>query len=193
MPANPFPIPAPPFDGRSRAVGVGAVFVWLRLGWNLFMLNPGLWIASAAVLIVGFLALMIVPLVGQLLACLLTPVLIAGLFAMCRKAAGEGTFGWSDLTVGFTTQTAPLMMLGPGLFAAIVLSGRAGGPPARGLFPMPAAVRLYNEFGGAVVLPHDMHITQLADEKHYEAIPGLDNEAGLVVGGEQSPRRALAD
>jgi uncharacterized membrane protein len=47
-----------------------------------------------------------------LLACLLTPVLIAGLFAMCRKAAGEGTFGWSDLTVGFTTQTAPLMMLG---------------------------------------------------------------------------------
>jgi uncharacterized membrane protein len=112
MPANPFPISAPPFDGRSRAVGVGAVFAWLRLGWNLFMINPGLWIASAAILVIGFLALMIVPLIGQLLACLLTPVLIAGLFAMCRKAAGEGAPRLSDLAVGFTTQTAPLMMLG---------------------------------------------------------------------------------
>ena len=29
---NPFPIPAPAFDGRSRTVGVEAVFAWLRLG-----------------------------------------------------------------------------------------------------------------------------------------------------------------
>jgi uncharacterized membrane protein len=107
-----FPIPAPAFDGRSRTVGVDAVFAWLRLGWNLFMVNPGVWVIGTVILIVGFCALMIVPLIGSLLACLLTPVLVAGLFAMCRKAAGEGTLGLSDLAAGFMTRTSLLMMLG---------------------------------------------------------------------------------
>jgi uncharacterized membrane protein len=55
---------------------------------------------------------MIVPLIGALLTCLLTPVLAAGLFAMCRKVAGEGELGLSDLAAGFSTRTSPLMMLG---------------------------------------------------------------------------------
>ncbi len=107
-----FPIPAPAFDGRSRAVGIDAVFAWLRLGWTVFMVNPGLWVASAAILIVGFLALMAVWLAGPLLAGLLAPILAAGLFAMCRRAADAGTFGLSDLTAGFSTRTTPLIMLG---------------------------------------------------------------------------------
>jgi uncharacterized membrane protein len=107
-----FPIPAPAFDGRSRAVGVDAVFAWLRLGWNLFMVNPGLWVISTIILIVGFFALMIVWLIGPLLACLLAPILAAGLLAMCRKAGGEGTFGLSDLAAGFVARTTPLMALG---------------------------------------------------------------------------------
>jgi uncharacterized membrane protein len=107
-----FPIPAPAFDGRSHTVGLDAVFAWLRLGWNLFMSNPGVWVVSAVILIAGSCVLMIVPLLGPLLAVLLAPVLVAGLFAMCRKAAGGGSIALSDLTIGFSTRTTPLILLG---------------------------------------------------------------------------------
>ena len=107
-----FPIPVPVFDGRSRAVGAGTVFAWLRLAWNLFMSRPGVWVGSVVLLFVGFCALMIVPLLGPLLTCLLSPVLAAGMMAMCRKAADGGTIVLSDLTVGFRQRTTPLVLLG---------------------------------------------------------------------------------
>ena len=48
-----FPIPAPAFDGRSRAVDASAVFDWLKQGWGIFMANPLLWVAAAAIVIAG--------------------------------------------------------------------------------------------------------------------------------------------
>ena len=84
-----FPIPAPAFDGRSRTVGAGAALDWLRLGWGMFMVNPGVWIAASVITIVGCLALFAVWLAGPLLACLLAPVLAAGLLSMCRSASTD--------------------------------------------------------------------------------------------------------
>ncbi|MDR0379566.1 MAG: hypothetical protein LBI62_06445 [Candidatus Accumulibacter sp.] len=116
-----FPIPAPAFEGRSHTVGLDAVFAWLRLGWNLFMSNPGVWVVSTVILIAGSCALMIVPLLGPLLAILLAPVLTAGLLAMCRKAAGGETITLSDLSIGFTTRTTPLILLGVIFMLAMLL------------------------------------------------------------------------
>ncbi|MDR2614939.1 MAG: hypothetical protein LBC91_06425 [Candidatus Accumulibacter sp.] len=107
-----FPIPAPAFDGRSRAVEAGAVFAWLRLAWNLFMADPGVWIIGVALLIAGFCVLMIVPLLGPLLAYLLAPIPAAGLLALCRKAADGERPRFSDLAVGLTRRTTPLILLG---------------------------------------------------------------------------------
>jgi uncharacterized membrane protein len=107
-----FPIPAPAFDGRCRTVGIDAVFAWLRLAWNLFMVHPAVWVASALILIVGGLALLAVWPIGPLLAGLLAPVLAAGLLAMCRKAADGEAVGLSDLAAGFSARTAPLILLG---------------------------------------------------------------------------------
>lgn len=118
---TPFPIPAPAFDGRSRMVGAGAAFDWLRLGWGTFMVNPGLWVAAAVLLVVGCLALMAVWLAGPLLAGLLAPVIAGGLLAMSRKAAVDGAFGLPDLGAGFTTQTTPLILLG-GIFLAATVA-----------------------------------------------------------------------
>lgn len=117
---DPFPIPAPAFDGRSRAVGVGAALDWLRLGWGMFMVNPGLWVAAAVIVIVGFLALFAVWLAGPLLACLLAPVLAAGLLVMCRKASTGGGFDLQDLASGFTAATTPLVILGLIFMAGMV-------------------------------------------------------------------------
>jgi len=117
---DPFPIPAPAFDGRSRDVGAGAAFEWLRLGWGIFLANPGVWIAAAVILIVGFLALSAVWLAGPLLACLLAPVVGAGLLAMCRRASDSGTVELRDLAAGFRAATTPLIFLGLIFMAAMV-------------------------------------------------------------------------
>jgi len=117
---TPFPLQAPAFDGRCRAVGAGAAFEWLQIGWGVFMVNPGLWVACAVLLIVGFLALLAVWLAGPLLASLLAPVIAAGLLTMCRKASGEGAFGLQDLAAGFSAQTTPLLVLGVIFLVAMV-------------------------------------------------------------------------
>lgn len=116
-----FPIPAPAFDGNSRALGVNSVFTWLRFGWNLFLANPGIWVMSTVILILGSLALAMVWLVGPLLTALLLPVFTAGLLAMCRRAALGETLSLSDLAAGFTLCAGPLMTLGL-LFALIALA-----------------------------------------------------------------------
>jgi uncharacterized membrane protein len=133
-----FPIPAPAFDGRCRAVGIDAVFAWLRLAWNLFMVRPAAWVASALILLVGALALMAVWLIGPLLAGLLAPVLAAGLLAMCRKAADGEPVKLSDLAAGFFTRTTPLILLGVILMLAmlaiqVVVLVLLGGSVAGGL------------------------------------------------------------
>lgn len=107
-----FPISAPAFHGRSRSVGVGAALDWLRMGWAMFMVNPGLWVAASVIVIVGLLALLAVWLAGPLLACLLAPVLAAGLLTMCRKASTDGRFDLQDLASGFRAATTPLVILG---------------------------------------------------------------------------------
>ncbi len=107
-----FPIPAPAFDGRSRTVGAGAALDWLRLGWGMFMVNPGVWIAASVITIVGCLALFAVWLAGPLLACLLAPVLAAGLLSMCRSASTDGRLDLQDLGSGFRVATTPLVILG---------------------------------------------------------------------------------
>ena len=149
-----FPIPAPAFDGRSHSVGANAPFEWLRLGWNIFMVNPGLWVVTALILIVGSVAMYAVWLPGQLLACLLTPVLIAGLLDMCRKALSEGTFGLQDLTAGFKSQTISLMGLGLFLIIATLLICAAiflllGGSIASAVV-MPNVVGVGMLFGGVL-------------------------------------------
>ena len=107
-----FPIPAPAFEGRSRQVNAGAVFAWLRMGWTMFMVNPGVWVVSAVIVLLGFLALMSVWLLGALLASLLAPLVAAGLLTMSRRAADGEELRLSDLGAGFNTQTTPLLMLG---------------------------------------------------------------------------------
>ena len=107
-----FPIPAPAFDGRSRAVDASAVFDWLKQGWGIFMANPLLWVAAAAIVIAGLVALSFVWLPGQLLACLLMPILAAGLLAMCRRISAGNPCELQLLAAGFKSRTSPLMGLG---------------------------------------------------------------------------------
>ena len=109
---EPFPIPAPAFDGSSRVVVAGSGFEWLRQGWAIFMVNPGLWVAISLLLIVIFIALNIIWLVGPMAANLLTPLAGAGFLTLCQKASDTGAFGIEDVFAGFRINTNNLVILG---------------------------------------------------------------------------------
>jgi uncharacterized membrane protein len=82
-------------------------------------------------------------------------VLAAGLLAMCRKAADGEAMRLSDLTVGFSTRTTPLIMLGViFMLAALVIQAVVlillGGSVAGGLL-MAGTAGLGVLLGGSLV------------------------------------------
>ena len=109
---EPFPIPAPAFNGNSRGVAAGNSFEWLKQGWALFVANPGIWIAITIMLLVFFLSLQIVPVVGSLAAHMLTPVFAAGLLWGCRKVADGEKLEITDLFIGFKKNSGNLVSVG---------------------------------------------------------------------------------
>lgn len=159
MPTDPpmqsFPLAAPPYHGNSRTVAAGNAFDWLRQGWALFVVNPGVWIAITVVLLVLLLGLNIVPLVGTLAANLLTPLLAAGVLHACRKAADGETPEVGDLFVGFKHNTGNLVMVGVFYMAAmlavfLIVLTLGGGSVAGGLMlGHPTGIGL--AFGGVLL------------------------------------------
>jgi uncharacterized membrane protein len=154
MRMEPFPIPAPGFNGASRRTEVDNVFNWFRQGWAIFIVNPGAWIAMMVILIVIYLGLAIVPWIGPLASYLLTPVLAAGMLLACERAARQEEFAITDLFAGFQHHTGSLVMLGVlymlGLLVVFVLAFVfVGGGVAGGLLigsPIGAGVALSGAF-----------------------------------------------
>lgn len=150
-----FPLTAPPYNGRSRVVAAGNAFDWLKQGWALFVVNPGVWIAMTVVLLVIVLGLNIVPLIGSLAANLLTPMLGAGLLRACQNAAEGQPLEIADLFAGFKHNTGNLVMLGVLYMAAMLIVFLlvivlGGGSVAGGLMMgRPAGIGL--AFGGLML------------------------------------------
>ena len=118
---TPFPISAPAFNGNSRVVAPDNAFEWLKYGWALFVVNPGLWIVLIVVLFAVMLGLCFVPLVGTLAVNFLTPIFGAGLLHASQKAANDGTLEIADLFVGFKQNTNKLLLLGMLYMAAMLI------------------------------------------------------------------------
>ncbi|MCL2523091.1 MAG: DUF2189 domain-containing protein [Betaproteobacteria bacterium] len=114
-----FPFPPAPFTGDSREVEAGACFDWLEQGWLLFLANPGVWVAGAALLLVMLTAVFAVSIYGQIAAHLLAPLFAAGMFQIGRQLANGGEARIVDLFIGFRRRTGPLVMVGA-IFAACV-------------------------------------------------------------------------
>ena len=118
-----FPMAPSPFTGESREVDAGACFDWLRQGWAMFLVNPGIWIGTTVLLLIILMAISIVPLFGQIAAHLLVPLFGAGMFKICRRLSTGEEPQISDLFVGFQHQAGQLVMVG--VFFAIGIFGIA--------------------------------------------------------------------
>ena len=97
---------------EGRVVDAGRAIEWLKEGWQLFLKNPGIWIGiTVALFVVGF-VLSLIPLVGQLVLNLLTPVLGGGLLLGCRSLRDGNDIRFDHLVAGFKHNTGNLIMVG---------------------------------------------------------------------------------
>jgi uncharacterized membrane protein len=114
---NPFSVPdnqnlQPAGTAAGRTVEAGQGIEWLKEGWQLFVRNPGVWIAIAVIVIVIFLVLGFIPLLGHLVANLIAPVIAAGLLAGSRALAQGEELRIEHVFAGFKQNTGSLIVLG---------------------------------------------------------------------------------
>ncbi len=116
---NPFLVPAAGegrsgggFDPDGRTVDAGRGIEWLKQGWQLFMKNPGIWIAIAVILLVIMIVLQYIPLIGGLAANFLSPVFAGGILLGCKSLSEGGEFGIDTLLAGFKEKAGSLVLVG---------------------------------------------------------------------------------
>jgi uncharacterized membrane protein len=122
---NPSVVPGsqePRGSAPGRGVEAGQGVEWLKEGWQLFVKNPGVWIAMAVIVIVIFVVLGFVPVVGQFAANLLGPIFAAGMLLGARALAQGEELKVEHLFAGFKQNTGNLVLLGVfGLIGMLVV------------------------------------------------------------------------
>jgi uncharacterized membrane protein len=120
-----------------RSVEGGQGVEWIKQGWQLFVKNPGAWVAIAVILIVIFVVLSMIPLLGQLAANLLAPVFAAGMLLGAQSLERGGELRIEHLFAGFKQNTSGLIVVGVlymvgMLVIALVAMGIVGGSALTG-------------------------------------------------------------
>jgi uncharacterized membrane protein len=107
-----------------QTVEAGRGVAWLEQGVKLVLKNPAVFLVNALIFAVIYVVLMFIPLLGQLAAALLSPVLTAGMIYAYREEDRGGKAEIPHLFQGFqqSGKIGPLLLLGlPGVVAAIVM------------------------------------------------------------------------
>ena len=86
--------------------------VWIVHGFALFRRVPLVWIILCTTLLLIAATLSLIPMAGQFVFTLLSPVFLAGLMIGCRSLEQGGGLEVSHLLAGFRSNTAPLITIG---------------------------------------------------------------------------------
>ena len=97
---------------EARKVNAINGWQWIKQGYWLFRKNPLLWMALTAIGVIGMLGIAIIPVVGDPLATLLFPVLLAGYMFGCHALAQGEELELSHLFAGFRQHAQQLVTLG---------------------------------------------------------------------------------
>ena len=97
---------------EARKVNALSGWVWIKQGYWLFRKNPLLWIVLTAIGVTGLLGIAIIPVVGDPLATLLFPVLLAGYMVGCHALAQGEELELAHLFAGFQQRAQQLVTLG---------------------------------------------------------------------------------
>jgi uncharacterized membrane protein len=124
------------FDAAGRTVDAGRSIEWLKQGWQLFVKNPGIWIAIAVIMMVFFIVLNFIPFIGSLAANFLMPVFAGGILLGCKSLNEGGELRVDHLFAGFKQNTGNLIMVGVfyliGMAAIMAITFLVGGGAALG-------------------------------------------------------------
>ncbi len=97
---------------EPKRLEANAGIKWIKKGYALFMKAPLLWIVLLAICFAAAAALSAVPVIGEPLASLLTPVVVIGLMAGCRSLDAGDELELAHLFSGFQKHTSHLITLG---------------------------------------------------------------------------------
>lgn len=96
----------------ARGVQAGRGVAWLTEAFGLFMRAPGPWLLVGIVFIVGFMAMAMIPFIGQLLVNVAMPLFAAGVAVAARHLDSGGEFRSEDMTAPFSQGAEKLLILG---------------------------------------------------------------------------------
>ncbi|MBI5431066.1 MAG: hypothetical protein HY938_11525 [Nitrosomonadales bacterium] len=109
---------------EARKVSAINGWLWIKQGYGLFRKSPLLWVSLTAIGMIGMLGLASAPVVGDPLATLLFPIVLAGYMLGCRALAQGEELELAHLFAGFRQQAQQLVTLGGiGLVAQLLILG----------------------------------------------------------------------
>jgi len=97
---------------EARKVNITNSWLWIKQGYWLFKKSPILWVVLAAIGVVGLISISTIPVIGDPLATLLFPILLAGYMIGCRALEHDEELELSHLLAGFHNNTTQLVTLG---------------------------------------------------------------------------------
>jgi hypothetical protein len=97
---------------EARKVNIANGWLWIKQGYWLFKKSPVLWVVLATIGVTGLLGISTIPVVGDPLATLLFPVLLAGYMCGCHALEHDKELELSHLFAGFHNNTSQLVTLG---------------------------------------------------------------------------------
>jgi len=95
-----------------RRVPFGRGWRWIVEAFSLFRRSPIIWIILSALLLLIALGLNVIPVVGEYILYLLTPLFIAGMMTACRDLEAGKTIEVGHLFRGFRENTTQLITVG---------------------------------------------------------------------------------
>lgn len=97
---------------EARKVNAVNGWIWIKDGYWLFRKNPLLWMVLTAIGVIGIIGVAAIPVVGDPLATLLFPVLLAGYMFGCHALAQGEELELAHLFTGFQQHAQRLVTLG---------------------------------------------------------------------------------
>ncbi|MBA4142784.1 MAG: hypothetical protein H0X43_07215 [Nitrosospira sp.] len=95
-----------------RQVDAKQGWQWIVRGFSLFRQVPVVWILLCATLLLIAATLALIPMAGQFIFTLLSPVFLAGLMMGCKNLEQGGALELSHLVAGFKNSPTPLITIG---------------------------------------------------------------------------------
>lgn len=106
---------------EARQVNAGNAWSWIVGGFNLFRLNPVIWIALFFIYLLIGMMLSIIPIIGPIVLNLLAPVFMAGFMLGCRALEAGEELEINHLFAGFKRNTTQLITVG-GIYLVSVIA-----------------------------------------------------------------------